>query len=75
MSRYHLEDWVKNAADSCENSTPRRDTARAQAWPPRAESGEASTIRHSKETADREVDLLARKLENGSKPGRKQIER
>ena len=45
---------------------PRQDTA-----PPSAESGEAGRIRHDKETAHREMDLIARNLENGSKPGLK----
>ena len=49
----------------CENRTPRPETARKRPRPPPAESGEANTIRHDEETAGREVDLIARKLENG----------
>ena len=36
-----------------------------------ADSGESSAIRHDEETADREVDLVGRKLEIGLKPGLK----
>ena len=51
-----------------ENSTPRRDSARARPRPRPPESGEASTIRHDEETADREVDLIARRHDDGAKP-------
>ena len=52
-------------------STRSQDTTRAQSRRPPAESGETGTIRHDEETARREVDLIASKLENGSKPGLK----
>ena len=51
-----------------ENNTPPRGTTRARLRPPAAESGKASKVRHDEETVHREVDLNARKLENGSKP-------
>ena len=46
----------------------RRQHARGR---PRAESGEAGTIRRDEETAHREVYLIGSKFENGSKPGKK----
>lgn len=54
-----------------ENSKLRPYTVRARPRQPLAESEEASTVRRDGETADREVDHIARKLEGGSKPGLK----
>ena len=50
---------------------PRKDATRARPRPPLAEAGEVGTIRHDEETAHGEVDLIAKKLENGTKPGLK----
>ena len=57
MRRYHLGSLTEKQrilGTKAKNSEPRQDTA--------------STIRHDEKTADREVDLIARKLESGSKP-------
>ena len=40
---------------------------------PPAEFGKVGKVRHDEEAAHREVDLIARKLEYGSKPGLKNI--
>lgn len=50
---------------------PRQYTTHARPRSPPAGPGEAATIKHDEKIANREVDLIARKLESGSKPGLK----
>ena len=51
------------------NSTPSRETTRAQPTPTPAGSGETSKVRHAQATARGEVDLSSSYLEDNSRPG------
>ena len=69
--RYHLGDRVKNRASASNNAKTARParTRREQG----RDHFRKSRARRDEETAHREVDLIARKVRNGSKPGLKSL--
>ena len=53
------------------SSKPRREKTRARSRPPPTEWGEASKVRHDKQTAQQVVDFISSWVVCGSKPGLK----